>query len=99
MASSKLEKTMVYKDFDSQAISFNATAAGAYAGQENISIALSGYKPVGVSVIKNVHPAAHNLQFLISDSTLTVLYYSAYNSAFSFPAGDKTFRVLYTRSA
>jgi hypothetical protein len=99
MASSVIQKTMVYKDFDSQAISFNATVAGVFAGQENINIALSGYKPVGVSMIRNNHSAAHNLQFIISDSTLTVLYYSAYNSAFTFPAGDKAFRVLYTRAA
>lgn len=99
MASSVIPKLMVYKDFDSRAISFNATTAGVYAGQEVIDISLSGYKPVGVSVIKNIHPAAHNLQLLISDSTLTVLYYSAYGAAATFPAGDKTYRVLYTKSS
>lgn len=99
MASSLIPKPMVYKDFDSRAISFNATTAGVYAGQEVIDISLSGYKPVGVSIIRNNHSAAHNLQFIVGDSSLTVLYYSAYGTAATFPAGDKAYRVLYTKSS
>lgn len=92
-----LKKEIIVADFGNSAVQLTSGTVGLWITNQTVNVAKTGYDIIGVSMILHAHPSAYYVSLYARSGSVYLNFYRSNPNAYSVPANDVTFRVIYKK--